>query len=494
MFVESLFEPPEDNYLDRGKLLENLLTISHNGMPVIQERTEYPCPLCHCNFGNLQDLVLHECPAEGPIKESLSCCFCYYSTHSHSEFRTHLKLHTSTVLRCGHCNAIFGREGEIALHLQKHDPNGDLKHLIPHQTFMLQSSQVSLSSKNGAIPISPTVIIPSLEASYARYLCTLCSASFDSLGFLAKHGMHHKEYPNVKFHENCLIRGYPPALPHSGVVTCSQCNHSMTHPVEVMAHQCMQANSQLYQCPFCQYTTYVMGSLERHKKLHFKHQCTRCNAHFLNLSALRAHFCLGRAPPTVLITPCKESEVKVQVPTQMGVTCKTCDEKLPSTTAALNHNCKIFCCPVCPFETNKRDGVAMHVEYAHTHKCDGCGCTFISRERLQIHKMYNCKRKKRRGMGADEEDIPLSHLKKQQQRHKAQQRLRQARAVAKRVKEALDTPTSSDASTVATPEEPKKRRGRPPGRRKTPPSEPTRASTRPRRSRKLSVQVLSDSD
>ncbi|KAM7282731.1 hypothetical protein ISCGN_002854 [Ixodes scapularis] len=91
MFVEAIYESPDASYLDRGKLLENLLTISHSGHPVIQERTEYPCPLCRGTFRALDDLVLHECPKERPNRPLLTCCFCAFATDMAVILRDHLK-------------------------------------------------------------------------------------------------------------------------------------------------------------------------------------------------------------------------------------------------------------------------------------------------------------------------------------------------------------------------------------------------------------------
>lgn len=349
MFVESQLETPDAEYLDRGKLLENLLTISQSGMPVIQERTEYPCPMCRGSFQSLGDLVMHECPNEKPAQPVLTCVFCTFATNEGDLFRSHLKLlHFKPSLRCGHCNHTFPSEEVMVRHLQLHGSSLPMQPLLGLEsgaqltTFLTaQMTPVLATSNNGTLCIvnAPTYVVPALEDCHTRNTCSLCSETFPRLSQLAAHGLKHPEFPDIHIQGNCLLPGRGSQEP-LGALMCSQCCVVFTHPVALAAHSCnskessdgggdgvvpppslaggttflvpqgspggdlgapqlplvlpggtpqQQSPVRLYCCPYCPYTSYLLASLIRHKEVHFTHRCINCDVRFPTQLALLQH-------------------------------------------------------------------------------------------------------------------------------------------------------------------------------------------------------------
>lgn len=353
MFVESQLETPDAEYLDRGKLLENLLTISQSGMPVIQERTEYPCPMCRGTFQSLGDLVMHECPNEKPAQPLLTCAFCAFATNEGDLFRSHLQLlHFKPSLRCGHCNHTFPSEEMIVKHLQLHGSSLPMQPLLGLEsgaqltTFLTsQMTPVLATSNNGTLCIvnAPTYVVPALEDCHSRNTCTLCSETFPRLSQLAAHGLKHPEFPDIHIQGNCLLPGRGSQEP-LGALMCSQCCVVFTHPVALAAHSCnskdggdggvplpslaggatflvpqgspggdlgaqqvqvlpgaSQSPVRLYCCPYCPYTSYLLASLIRHKEVHFTHRCVDCDVRFPTQQALLQH--RQKSHPDAVATP-----------------------------------------------------------------------------------------------------------------------------------------------------------------------------------------------
>lgn len=356
MFVESQLETPDAEYLDRGKLLENLLTISQSGMPVIQERTEYPCPMCRGTFQSLGDLVMHECPNEKPAQPLLTCAFCAFATNEGDLFRSHLQLlHFKPSLRCGHCNHTFPSEEMIVKHLQLHGSSLPMQPLLGLEsgaqltTFLTsQMTPVLATSNNGTLCIvnAPTYVVPALEDCHSRNTCTLCSETFPRLSQLAAHGLKHPEFPDIHIQGNCLLPGRGSQEP-LGALMCSQCCVVFTHPVALAAHSCnskdgggsgdggiplpslaggatflipqgapggdlgaqqvpvlggaSQSPVRLYCCPYCPYTSYLLASLIRHKEVHFTHRCVDCDVRFPTQPALLQH--RQKSHPDAVATP-----------------------------------------------------------------------------------------------------------------------------------------------------------------------------------------------
>ncbi|XP_040073778.1 zinc finger protein 425 [Ixodes scapularis] len=514
MFVEAIYESPDASYLDRGKLLENLLTISHSGHPVIQERTEYPCPLCRGTFRALDDLVLHECPKERPNRPLLTCCFCAFATDMAVILRDHLKLHTNPSLRCGHCNNCFISEAALVKHLQLHGTS------LPMLTFGIGAFSSNIPANqtafgiNGTIggPNVPTYVVNVPEDRHSKYMCRLCNATFPRLSGLAAHGLKHPEFPDVYIQENVLI---PRRSTHEplGALMCCQCCLVFTHPLALAAHHCMggapsggasngpaAVNGEaptgddqmacspvrLYCCPYCPYTSYLLASLQRHKEVHFSHRCVDCAVRFLTPGALTQHrqkFHAGgsqvspvvpKAPPTNSNHTHPATRGRPKTPTQTsaqaaaiksvesGWKCKTCDSTLHSCEEALAHRCATFECPHCTFVTHKPNGLSIHLSYAHSFKCKNCSNTFATKELQSLHGTYLCVNRPFKHIG--EEDIPLAVLRRHpllQSTAKKRGRLPKAapqgtQKVSRRVSEA----------SQAEPKRTTRKRGRPRGRRK----------------------------
>ncbi|CAN7986696.1 unnamed protein product, partial [Ixodes hexagonus] len=467
MFVEAIYESPDATYLDRGKLLENLLTISHSGHPVIQERTEYPCPLCRGTFRALDDLVLHECPKERPNRPLLTCCFC--------PFATDLALHTNPSLRCGHCNNCFDSEVILINHLQLHGTSlpmltygvGAFSSHIPHPS---SQAAFGINGTVGGPNNVPTYVVNVPEDRHTKYLCKLCNAIFPRLSALATHGLKHPEFPDVYIQENVLIFRRSTQEP-LGVLMCCQCCFVFTHPLALAAHHCMgggthagagnscdspvasngamsaggqMANSpvRLYCCPYCPYTSYLLASLQRHKEVHFAHRCTDCAVRFLTPDALaqhrqKFHSEVSQAAPSVPKSPFINSNnthpamrglprtsteacdaIRSLPAVQPTITksverkwqCKTCDTSLRSCEEAMAHRCKSFECPHCAFVTHKPNGLAIHLNFSHSFKCKNCSDSLATKELQTLHSTYLCVNRPFKHIS--EEDIPLAVLRR----------------------------------------------------------------------------------
>uniref|UniRef100_A0A1E1XC08 Putative chorion transcription factor cf2 n=1 Tax=Amblyomma aureolatum TaxID=187763 RepID=A0A1E1XC08_9ACAR len=478
MFVESLLDTPDADTLDRGKLLENLLTISQTGTPVIQERTEYPCPLCRGTFRALGDLVMHECPKEKPSQPLLTCCFCSFATEQTSIFRDHLDLHTKPSLRCGHCNHTFPTEAVLLRHLQLHGSSLPLQPFmgthIQYPLYLPPQMTALLANNNGTLCVvdAPTFMVEVPQDQHSRYTCTLCNAMFHRLSLLAEHGLKHSEFPDIHIQDNFLLPGRGSQEP-LGALMCCQCRVVFTHPVALAAHSCdskvdssgpslvspmvtlaplleqlqqqpqqqqqqllpaAQNSVRLYTCPYCPYTSYLLASLIRHKEIHFTHRCTECSVRFPTLPALIQHkqkmhpnmvsatlVSSPPAPPPVQSVningphkrgrPRKTNSETVLAKAKYLWHCKTCGVGLPRGSAeAISHKCKMFQCPHCKFMTHKPNGLGIHINFAHTFRCQRCGQSFVTKEERVVHTTYMCPNRPFKNVS--EEDIPLAVLKR----------------------------------------------------------------------------------
>ncbi|XP_077525376.1 uncharacterized protein LOC144136708 isoform X1 [Amblyomma americanum] len=488
MFVESQLDTPDADYLDRGKLLENLLTISHTGTPVIQERTEYPCPLCRGTFRALGDLVMHECPKEKPSQPLLTCCFCSFATEQTSIFRDHLELHTKPSLRCGHCNHTFPSEAVLLRHLQLHGSSLPLQPFIGTATtqyplYLSPQMTALLANNNGTLCVvdAPTFMVSVPQDQHSRYTCTLCNSMFHRLSLLAEHGLKHSEFPDIHIQDNFLLPGRGSQEP-LGALMCCQCRVVFTHPVALAAHSCdtkvdvsgpslvspmvtlaplleqlqlqqlqqqqqqpqpqpqlssaaaAQTSVRLYTCPYCPYTSYLLASLIRHKEIHFTHRCTECSIRFPTMPALIQH--KQKVHPNIVsVTPVPSpsapppvQSVNINGPHKRGRPrkadseaelanakhlwhCKTCGVGLPrGSEEAISHKCKMFRCPHCKFMTHKPNGLGIHINFAHTFRCQRCGKAFVTKEERVVHSTYICP--SRPFKNVSEEDIPLAVLKR----------------------------------------------------------------------------------
>lgn len=480
MFVESQLDTPDPEVIDRGKLLENLLTISNSGTPVIQERTEYPCPLCRGTFRALGDLVMHECPKEKPPRSLLTCCFCSFATEQTTIFRAHLDLHIKPSLRCGHCNHTFPNENVLLQHLQLHgsslplEPLAAINSTSPYTAYLAPQTTPILANNNGTLCVinTPTYVVPVLEDYHSRYTCTLCNAMFHRLSLLAAHGLKHSEFPDIHIQENLLLPGRGSQEPF-GALMCSQCCVVFTHPVALAAHSCnckgeessgtnasllagqqntsplqlieQQPNQQLpqqlspgvasspvrlYCCPYCPYTSYLLASLIRHKEVHFSHRCSECSVRLPTMLALIQHkqkmhsgasasaTPVTPAPPTTPVNsngphkrgrPRKtQEEIEID---KMGRIwhCKTCGVSLrKGAEDVATHKCTMFRCPHCTFETHKPNGLNIHINFAHTFRCQRCWKTFVTKQERTLHCTYSCP--ERPFKNVTEDDIPLAVL------------------------------------------------------------------------------------
>lgn len=457
MFVESQLETPDSEVIDRGKLLENLLTISNSGTPVIQERTEYPCPLCRGTFPALGDLVMHECPKEKPPRSLLTCCFCSFATEQTTVFRAHLDLHIKPSLRCGHCNHTFPNENVLLQHLQLHgsslplEPLAAINSTSPYTAYLSPQTTPILANNNGTLCVinTPTYVVPVLEDHHSRYTCTLCNAMFHRLSLLAAHGLKHSEFPDIHIQENLLLPGRGSQEPF-GALMCSQCCVVFTHPVALAAHSCnckgnesggasapllagqqnvlaplqqlveSQPNQlspqqqlsagvasspvRLYCCPYCPYTSYLLASLIRHKEMH--------------AGAPAPPTPVTPAPPTTPVNtngphkrgrPRKTQE-QIEID-RMGRIwhCKTCGVSLrKGAEDAATHKCTMFRCPHCSFETHKPNGLNIHINFAHTFRCQRCLKAFVTKQERTLHCTYSCP--ERPFKNVTEDDIPLAVL------------------------------------------------------------------------------------
>lgn len=492
MFVESQLDTPDAEILDRGKLLENLLTISNSGTPVIQERNEYPCPLCRGTFRALGDLVMHECPKEKPSQSLLTCCFCGFATEQTSVFRAHLELHIKPSLRCGHCNHTFPSEAVLLQHLQLHgsslplEPLAAINSTSPYTAYLAPQTTPILANNNGTLCVinTPTYVVPVLEDYHSRYTCTLCNAMFHRLSLLAAHGLKHSEYPDIHIQENLLLPGRGSQEPF-GALMCSQCCVVFTHPVALAAHSCnckegegnvtspsllvgpqnapslqlidpqsLQQSPQqpssaagpspvrLYCCPYCPYTSYLLASLIRHKEIHFSHRCSECSVRLPTLPALIQHkqkmhpsapasvtptTPASSAPPVNNNGPYKrgrprktQEEIEID---KMGRIwhCKTCGVSLrKGAEDAATHKCTMYRCPHCSFETHKPNGLNIHINFAHTFRCQRCWKTFVTKQERTLHCTYSCPQRPFKNV--TEDDIPLAVLKQLSEQKSNKQR------------------------------------------------------------------------
>ncbi|XP_075549252.1 uncharacterized protein LOC142582964 [Dermacentor variabilis] len=481
MFVESQLDTPDAEILDRGKLLENLLTISNSGTPVIQERTEYPCPLCRGTFRALGDLVMHECPKEKPPRSLLTCCFCGFATEQTTVFRAHLELHIKPSLRCGHCNHTFPSEAVLLQHLQLHgsslplEPLAAINSTSPYTAYLAPQTTPILANNNGTLCVinTPTYVVPVLEDYHSRYTCTLCNAMFHRLSLLAAHGLKHSEFPDIHIQENLLLPGRGSQEPF-GALMCSQCCVVFTHPVALAAHSCnckegegnvtspsllaapqnapslqltepqsLQQSPQqpssaagpspvrLYCCPYCPYTSYLLASLIRHKEIHFSHRCSECSVRLPTLPALIQHkqkmhpgapASVTSTPPAPSVSPVnnngpykrgrpRKTQEEIEID-KMGRIwhCKTCGVSLrKGAEDAATHKCAMFRCPHCTFETHKPNGLNIHINFAHTFRCQRCWKTFVTKQERTLHCTYSCP--ERPFKNVTEDDIPLAVLK-----------------------------------------------------------------------------------
>ncbi|XP_077562913.1 uncharacterized protein LOC144178717 isoform X2 [Haemaphysalis longicornis] len=519
MFVEPQLETPDAEYLDRGKLLENLLTISQSGMPVIQERTEYPCPMCRGSFQSLGDLVMHECPNEKPAQPVLTCVFCTFATNEGDLFRSHLKLlHFKPSLRCGHCNHTFPSEEVMVRHLQLHGSSLPMQPLLGLEsgaqltTFLTaQMTPVLATSNNGTLCIvnAPTYVVPALEDCHTRNTCSLCSETFPRLSQLAAHGLKHPEFPDIHIQGNCLLPGRGSQEP-LGALMCSQCCVVFTHPVALAAHSCnskessdgggdgvvpppslaggttflvpqgspggdlgapqlplvlpggtpqQQSPVRLYCCPYCPYTSYLLASLIRHKEMHADAVAGTASLPVI----LPAQGVNNSNGPYKRGRPRKNQE-QIEV-TKVGRVwhCKTCGVTLRrGSDEAASHKCNMFQCPHCSFMTHKPNGLNIHISFAHSFRCTRCGNTFVSKEERTLHSTYLCANRPFKSIS--EEDIPLAVLKRHRERnsisndeHKSEQEAGPEQPQPERQPE----PQPAAGEPVAAPP----RRGRPPKNR-----------------------------
>lgn len=91
--------------------------------------------------------------------------------------------------------------------------------------------------------------------------------------------------------------------------------------------------------------------------------------------------------------------------------CKTCGVGLPRGSAeAISHKCKMFQCPHCKFMTHKPNGLGIHINFAHTFRCQRCGQSFVTKEERVVHSTYMCPNRPFKNV--TEEDIPLAVLKR----------------------------------------------------------------------------------
>ncbi|KAL1441731.1 hypothetical protein MTO96_008258 [Rhipicephalus appendiculatus] len=434
MFVESQLDTPDPEVIDRGE--------------ATREST-YDIEL-----GDAGDSGAN---GEKPPRSLLTCCFCSFATEQTTIFRAHLDLHIKPSLRCGHCNHTFPNENVLLQHLQLHgsslplEPLAALNSTSPYTAYLSPQTTPILANNNGTLCVinTPTYVVPVLEDYHSRYTCTLCNAMFHRLSLLAAHGLKHSEFPDIHIQENLLLPGRGSQEPF-GALMCSQCCVVFTHPVALAAHSCNckgdessgsnasllagQQNAslplqqlvepqpnqlslqqqlspgvasspvRLYCCPYCPYTSYLLASLIRHKEMHS--------------GASASATPVTPAPPATPVNtngphkrgrPRKTQE-EIEIDTMGRIWhCKTCGVSLrKGAEDAATHKCTMFRCPHCTFETHKPNGLNIHINFAHTFRCQRCWKTFVTKQERTLHCTYSCP--ERPFKNVTEDDIPLAVL------------------------------------------------------------------------------------